>query len=175
SFLMGCLDIISLESEIRLTLYKNLFSRKPFQLMKVIIEKIFVTENQENEGIFFTLIKNPKQTLQHSIRLDVINDCLSIDTNTAEFCCEIIQTIFNEYELKELIPYFKHSVENFKGHFDLVLQHLTATAFLKEFVFKFLENYTREDSLPKSLIKEVNDCLNIKHPNIRSIKSYFSL
>ncbi|CAI2192020.1 19558_t:CDS:2, partial [Funneliformis geosporum] len=49
---------------------------------------------------------------------------------------------------------------------DEVIQSLvfdiTLVAFLKEFVYKFLKNYVQEDnSLFKSLIKEINDYLNL--------------
>ena len=49
SFISINLELISLESKVRLILYKNLFSREPFELVGDIIEKIFVTENQQNK------------------------------------------------------------------------------------------------------------------------------
>src|SRR4051812_6437872 len=74
SFISRSLELISLESEVRLILYKNIFSREPFELVGIIIEKIFVTENQQNKRIFFKLIKNSKKVLVLSIRLKTIND-----------------------------------------------------------------------------------------------------
>src|ERR1051325_612429 len=111
SFIKRSLKLIPLESEVRLVLYKNLFSRNPFNLMNSIIEKIFVTEYQQDKQIFFTLIKNSEEVLQLSNRLNVINDNIKIDSNMAEFCCEIIQKIFSRLELNELSPYFHHSIE----------------------------------------------------------------
>ena len=106
---MRSLEIIPLESEVRSIFTKSYFHETTFKLINVIIEKIFNTENQEKDGIFLTLIINPKQALQHSIRLSIINDCLDIkksDTNMEEL---VIQSIFNEFKM--LMPYFKQTVE----------------------------------------------------------------
>ncbi|CAB4443923.1 unnamed protein product [Rhizophagus irregularis] len=177
SFILRSLEIIPLESEVRLVLYENLFSQKPFKLINNIIEKIFDDENQQNEGIFFTLIKNPKQALQHSIRLNVINNCLSsknLDTNIKEICCEMIQAIFSEFELKELIFHFPNFIENITEN--SILQHITVIAFLKEFTVKFWKDYKQDENLlPESSIKMINEYVNINHPLVQSFKSYFSL
>ncbi|CAG8465174.1 181_t:CDS:2 [Funneliformis mosseae] len=158
SFIMRCLEIIPLESEVRLILYKFLFSRKPFQFISVIVEEIFVTENQEREGIFLTLIKDPEQALGHSSRLKVINNCLDIKNDVAEICCELIQPFFNSFELKDLSPYFIHLIGTFTNHLVCqqlsALQQVIATAFLKEFAYKFWKNYTQEDL--GTLVKEIN-------------------
>ncbi len=158
SFIMRCLEVIPLESEVRLILYKHLFSRKPFQLINVIIEEIFVTENQEKDEIFFILIKNPERALQQSIRLCAINDCLNIEnSDMMEICCEIIQPFFNGFELKKLIPYFKHLIEHLIKQEDLALQQISALqqitliAFLKEFTYKFWNHYMQKD---KPLVEE---------------------
>ena len=85
SFITRILKLISLESETRLTLYKDLFSRNPFKLVDIIIDKIFTTEVRQNKRIFFTLIKSSEEALKFSIRLKAINDNIrSIDSNMAE-------------------------------------------------------------------------------------------
>jgi hypothetical protein len=172
SFIIKSLEIIPLESEVRLTIYKNLFTRKPFKFVKEIIEKIFITENEGKKGIFFTLINNPKQALKQSIGLNAINELKNFDNNMNEICCEIIQEFFKDYELKKLIPYFKNSVEIYMK--DIIFQHIISKAFLKEFAFK-LWNYCKkeENLLPKSLINDINNCLKIKHPTIKNLKSCF--
>ena len=43
AFIMKCLEIIPLESEVRQILYKNLFSQKSFNLINGIFEKIFIS------------------------------------------------------------------------------------------------------------------------------------
>ncbi|CAB4443921.1 unnamed protein product [Rhizophagus irregularis] len=175
SFIMKCLEIIPLESEVRLTLYRNLFLQKPFNLTNEIIEKIFIDEIQQNDEIFFTLINSSKQVLQHSIRLNVINNCLNdnnLNTNTGELCCEIIQAIFGKSELKKLISYFPNFIEDTTEN--SALQHITVIAFLKEFTVKFWKDYMQdESSLPESSIKMVNEYVTINHPLVQSFKSYF--
>jgi hypothetical protein len=176
SFIMKSLEIIPFESEVWPILYKNLFSRKSFNLINEIIEKIFIDENQQNDGIFLMLINNPKKALQHSVRLNVINDCLDIknlDTNMGKLCCEIIQSIFSEFDYMELISYFPNFIENTTEHF--ALQHITLISFLREFTVKFWKYYQQdENSLPKSSIIMINERLKIEHPLIQSFKSYFS-
>ncbi|GBC06772.1 hypothetical protein RclHR1_07030002 [Rhizophagus clarus] len=179
SFIMRILDLVPIESEIRLTICKNIFMQKPFQLINVIIEKIFITEKQHNEQIFLILIKNPEVALQLSNRLMFINKNLNIndsESSIVELCCEIIQTIFNEFDLKELFSYFKCSIETFKKQEDFPLQKIASIALLKEFVFKFWYNYLYEDNtLSRSLINEINNCFEIDHLFIQSLKSYFLL
>ncbi|PKC60440.1 hypothetical protein RhiirA1_539838, partial [Rhizophagus irregularis] len=179
SFITRSLKLISLESEIRLTLYKNIFSQYSFKLMNNgIIEKIFNNEIQQNEQIFFTLIKNPEEALQLSIRLKTINDNINdINSNMAEFCCEIIQSIFNRFEMNEMLPYFKNSIESLMKQEYLPLQQITSIAFLKEFINKYWKNYFQENnSISKSLVNEINDIMKISgHLFIQSIKSYFML
>ncbi|CAB5203338.1 unnamed protein product [Rhizophagus irregularis] len=164
SFIKRSLNLISLESEIRLTLYKHIFSQYSFRLMNNgIIEKIFTTEIQQNKQIFFILIKNSEKALQLSIRLKTINDNINdINSNMAESCCEIIQSIFNQFELNELLPYFKDSIESSTKQEDLLLQQITSIAFLKEFINKYWKNYFQKDNfLSKSLIKEINNIMKI--------------
>ncbi|GBC14841.2 hypothetical protein GLOIN_2v1788049 [Rhizophagus irregularis DAOM 181602=DAOM 197198] len=179
SFITRSLKLISLESEIRLTLYKNIFSQYSFKLMNNgIIEKIFNNEIQQNEQIFFTLIKNPEEALQLSIRLKTINDNINdINSNMAEFCCEIIQSIFNRFEMNEMLPYFKNSIKSLMKQEYLPLQQITSIAFLKEFINKYWKNYFQENnSISKSLVNEINDIMKISgHLFIQSIKSYFML
>ncbi|GBC14826.2 hypothetical protein GLOIN_2v432849 [Rhizophagus irregularis DAOM 181602=DAOM 197198] len=176
SFITRSLKLISLESEIRGTLYRNIFSQYSFKLMNdCIIEKIFETEIQQNEQIFFMIIKNPEEALQLSIRLKTINDNIKyINSNMAEFCCEIIQKIFSKFKLNELLPYFKNSIDSLMKQENLPLQQITSIAFLKEFINKYWKNYFQEDnSLSKSLIKEINDIMKIS--DVQSINSYFIL
>ncbi|PKC59355.1 hypothetical protein RhiirA1_493118 [Rhizophagus irregularis] len=176
SFITRSLKLISLESEIRVTLYRNIFSQYSFKLMNDgIIEKIFETEIQQNEQIFFMIIKNPEEALQLSIRLKTINDNIKdINSNMAEFCCEIIQKIFSKFKLNELLPYFKNSINSLMKQENLPLQQITLIAFLKEFINKYWKNYFQEDnSLSKSLIKEINDIMKIS--DVQSINSYFIL
>ncbi|GBC04617.1 hypothetical protein RclHR1_05780008 [Rhizophagus clarus] len=182
SFIKKSLKLIPLESEIRLILYRNIFSQSPFNLMNSIIEKVFITESQQNNQIFFTLIeKNSEESLQNSIRLENINDNIkNIDSKMAELCCNVIQRIFSKFELNELSPYFKHAIKSFVQE-DLllnqifILQQITSIALLKEFINKFWKNYFQEDnSLSMSLIEEIKDVLKINnHPIIQFIQSYF--
>ncbi|CAB5384537.1 unnamed protein product [Rhizophagus irregularis] len=179
SFITRNLRLIPLESDVRLILYKNIFSQSSFILMNSIIEKIFTIEFQQNKEIFFMLMKNPEESLQ-SIRLKTINDNIKdIGSNIAELCCNIIQKIFSKLEFNELSPYFKYAIESFVQE-DLLLQQLfilqqiTSIAFLKEFINQFWKKYF---SLSSSMIKEINDIMKINNDNpfIQSIRSYFAL
>ncbi|CAG8451704.1 2343_t:CDS:2, partial [Funneliformis mosseae] len=77
-----------------------------------------------NERIFFTLIIS-EAALQLSIGLNAINDMIkTINSDIMILSCEIIQSIFNEFELKELLPYFKHSIETITRS-DLSSQHIS--------------------------------------------------
>ncbi|RIA97746.1 hypothetical protein C1645_871114 [Glomus cerebriforme] len=181
TFITRVLDLISLKSEVRLILYKNLFSREPFELIGIIIEKIFITEHHQNRRIFFKLIKNSKKILKLSNRLNTINNSIkNLNSDMGVLCCEIIQKILYKFGLDELSPYFKHSIESFTNQEDLslqqtfMLQQITSIAFLKEFIYKYWKNYIQEDnSLSKSLIKEINEIMNISHSFIQSLKTYF--
>ncbi|UZO24837.1 uncharacterized protein OCT59_017131 [Rhizophagus irregularis] len=179
SFVTRSLKFISLESEIRLTLYRNIFSQLSFKLMNNgIIEKIFNNEIQQNGQIFFILIKNPEKALQLSLRLKTINDNIKdINSNMAESCCEIIQTIFNKFELNEFLPCFMNSINLLMKQENLPLQQITSIAFLKEFINKYWKNYFQEDnSLSKSLINEINDVMKISgYLFIQSMQTYFIL
>ncbi|GBC04618.1 hypothetical protein RclHR1_05780009 [Rhizophagus clarus] len=177
-FITKNLKLIPLESDTRLILYKNIFSKCTFKLMSGIIRKIFITELQQNKQIFFTFIKNPEEALQLSIRLKTINDSFkNIDSYKIELCSEIIQTIFNEFELNELLFYFKYSIESIiTQQEDLSLQQITSIAFLKEFISKFWNNYfQKNDSLSKSIIQKINEVIKINHASIKFLQSYFVL
>ncbi|CAB4393294.1 unnamed protein product [Rhizophagus irregularis] len=179
SFITRNLKLIPLESDVRLILYKNIFSQSSFILMNSIIEKIFTIEFQQNKEIFFMLMKNPEESLRQSIRLKTINDNIKdIDSNIAELCCDIIQKIFSKFEFNELSPYFKYAIESFVQE-DLllqqifILQQITSIAFLKEFINQFWKKYF---SLSSSMIKEINDIMKINNDSfIQSIRFYFAL
>jgi hypothetical protein len=177
SFITRSLKLISLESEVRLNLYKNIFLQSSSKLMSNIIRKIFTTEIQQNKQIFFTLIKNSEEALQLSARLKTINDNFkSINSYTMELCSEIIQTIFVKFELNELLLYFQYSVESIITQKDLPLQQVTSIAYLKEFINKFWNNYFQKDnSLSKSLVQKINEVIKIEHSSIKFIQSYFVL
>ncbi len=178
SLITRSLKLIPLESEIQQILYKNIFLRNPFKLIGIIIEKIFTTEIQQNKQIFFTLMINSEEALYLSIGLNAIHNNI-LNSDTALLCCEIIQSIFNEFEFKELLTHFKHLIKVFAKQEDLKqeglsLQQITLIAFLKNFICKFWMDYIQEDnSLSKSLIEEINDCMNINYFYMRSLQSYF--
>ncbi|GES72902.1 hypothetical protein GLOIN_2v432849 [Rhizophagus clarus] len=180
SFITRILEFIPLDSEVRLILYKNLFSRDPFELVNIIIKKVFITEYQQNKRIFLKLIKNSKKILELSKRLSIINDNIKkLDSDMAVICCEIIQPILNEFKLIELSTYFKYSIRLFtdqglSSQRTSILQQLTSIAFLKEFISKYWKNYIQKDNFfSKSLIEEINNGMKINHSFIQYLQSYF--
>src|SRR6266542_6270204 len=146
SFVMRCLALIPIESDVRLSLYKRLFSNEPFPLMSAIIERIFIEENDENSNIFFTIIINAEAALRQSARLNIINECFKdLDTNMTTLCCDIIeQTFFMDSELEDL-DYFGHALEALHKQGTPALQKITAIALLKEFVRRFWDGFLQED------------------------------
>ena len=64
----------------------------------------------------------------------------------AEICCEIIQNIFTEFKLEELLPYFKYSIEAFTAQGDSALQKITSIALLREFIHEFWKNYIQKNN-----------------------------
>ncbi|CAB4390800.1 unnamed protein product [Rhizophagus irregularis] len=189
SFIMRCLGLISIESDVRLSLYKRLFSNEPFSLMGVIIERIFLKEDVEQEDVFFTLITNPAEALRRSARLNIINKCLNdLDTNMATLCCDVIeQAFFMNDELKNLEPFFGHALEAMYVQGGPALQKITSIAFLKEFVRRFWDSFIQEDKNRPiaytqmeeddfdsgEVIDQINTYMNIAHPLVYSLKMYF--
>ncbi|RIA86037.1 hypothetical protein C1645_741134 [Glomus cerebriforme] len=188
SFIMRCLALIPIESNVRLSLYKKLFSSEPFPLMGAIVERIFLKEDIENEDTFITIITDAKVALRQSARLNVINDCLQdLDTNMATLCCDVIeQTFFMNEEFENLAPYFGTVIEALYRQGRPALQKITAIAFLKEFVRRFWDSFLQDDrNRPiaynkmeeyfdsDELIDQINNYMNFSHPLIYSLKMYF--
>ncbi|PKY17154.1 hypothetical protein RhiirB3_521757 [Rhizophagus irregularis] len=189
SFIMRCLGLIPIESEVRLSLYKKLFSNEPFSLMGAIIERIFLKEDTEQDDVFFTLITNPAEALRRSARLNIINKCLTnLDTNMATLCCDVIeQAFFMNDELKNLEPFFGHALEALYVQGGPALQKITSIAFLKEFVRRFWDSFIQEDKNRPiaytqmeeddfdsgEVIDQINTYMNFAHPLVYSLKMYF--
>jgi len=192
SFVMRCLALIPIESDVRLSLYKKLFSNEPFPLMSAIIERIFVAEDDENEDIFLTIITNVKEALRRSARLNTINKCFKdLDTNMATLCCDVIgQILLNNYQLNDLVklePYTGRALEALYVKEAPALQKITAISLLKEFVRRFWDSFLQEDKNrpiaynrmqegdfdSDELINQINNSMNFAHPLIHSFKIYF--
>ncbi|CAG8495506.1 695_t:CDS:10, partial [Dentiscutata erythropus] len=142
-FIIKCLDVLPLISNIRLDLYKNLFSKDPFPLMSIIIYKIFQQEDEKNKDIFFQLLKMPKNARIISPRLNAINNCLSnhgLGSFMATLCCDVLQkSIFSNCTLEYSAEYFQDAIKALlRPESDLATLHRIASiAFLKEFVHQF--------------------------------------
>ncbi|RIA92696.1 hypothetical protein C1645_804473 [Glomus cerebriforme] len=184
SFIMRCLALIPIKSDVRLRLYEKLFSKEPFPLMGAIIERIFLKEGIENEDIFFTMITDPEKALRQSARLNTINNCLKdLDTNMATLCCDVIeQTFFIDEELENLAPFFEQAVEALYRKGRPILQKLSSIAFLKEFVRRFWDNFFQEDKMEGDddnddtsgeLIDKIDNIMTFTHPLIHSFRIYF--
>ncbi|CAG8539341.1 15452_t:CDS:2 [Funneliformis caledonium] len=115
--------------------------------------------------------------LEGSIIHGKLDQCLFIQAINL-----LLQKIYDEEEYEQDLDILLslYSVEPFLKHGDLALQQLsslqqiTSIAFLKEFVHKFWENYMQKNnSLSRSLVKEINDCMKNNQSFIQSLKSYF--
>ncbi|PKY42427.1 hypothetical protein RhiirA4_397377 [Rhizophagus irregularis] len=189
SFIMRCLALIPIESNVRLIFYKKLFSNEPFPLMGAIIERIFLKEDSENEDTFFTIITDSEEVLRQSARLNIINDCLKdLDTNMATLCCDVIeQTFYINEELENLSAFFVPALEALYRQGRPPLQKIASIALLKEFVRRFWDNFLQEDKNSPiaykrmeeenfdsdELIDQINNSMNLAHPMIISLKFYF--
>jgi hypothetical protein len=188
SFIMRCLALIPIESDVRLSLYEKLFSKGPFPLMGAIIERIFLKEDIENEDIFFTVITDFEDALIQSPRLKIINKCLeNLDTNMATLCCDTIeQTFFMNEELENLGAYIGFALEALYKQSIPSLQKITSIALLKEFVRRFWDSFIKKDiNNPdqmeegdndfehNELLDQINNILTFVHPLIHSLKIYF--
>ncbi|RIA89917.1 hypothetical protein C1645_805996 [Glomus cerebriforme] len=188
SFIMRCLALIPIESDVRLRFYEKLFSKEPFPLMGAIIERIFIKEDMENEDIFITIITDAEAALRQSARLNIINNCLKdLDTKMATLCCDVIeQTFFMNEELENLAPFFGQAVEALYRKGRPILQKLTSIALLKEFVRRFWDSFLQEDknrpiaynkmeedNFSDELINQINNIMTFAHPLIHSLKIYF--
>ncbi|CAH1767289.1 15726_t:CDS:2, partial [Entrophospora sp. SA101] len=189
SFILRCLDIVDLESKLRLQLYGKIFSQRPFPLMSAIIQRIFLQEDEdEDESIFLTILENPGLAIRDSARLNVINTCLKnqgLDSMMSTLCCDVIQTLFETFELSDLANYFGFAAKAITNLGTEALQKITAIAFLKVFVEGFWNECIQRHNYQQPivfdlmetdgavLIKEINDFMSIPNPLIHSLKIYF--
>ncbi|CAJ0906429.1 11180_t:CDS:2 [Entrophospora sp. SA101] len=192
SFILKCLDIIDLESKLRLQLYGKIFGQKPFPLMGAIIQHIFLQEDKdEDESILLTILGNPDLAIHNSTRLNVINTCLKnqgLDSMMSTLCCDVIQTLFaTTFELSDLTNYFRFAAGAITNLGTEPLQKITTIAFLKEFVEGFwneciqdhnyhepiISNLIGIDFDGTALIREINNFMSIPNPLIHSLKIYF--
>ncbi|GBC14226.1 hypothetical protein GLOIN_2v1789429 [Rhizophagus irregularis DAOM 181602=DAOM 197198] len=185
TFIMRCLALIPIESDVLLSFYKKLFSNEPFPLMGAIIERIFIKENVENEGIFFTILTDFEEAVRQSARLNLINKCLGdLDTNMATLCCDTIeQSFFMNKKLENLAAFFGLALEALHKQGRPSLQKITSVALLKEFVRRFWDSFLPKDPLvfdkadqnnfDNEIINQINNILTFSHPLIHSLKIYF--
>ncbi|CAG8439539.1 3367_t:CDS:10 [Acaulospora colombiana] len=193
AFIMRCLDIIPLESPVLQNIYQDIFSQDPFPLIGSIISRIFLKEDNENEGAFFALFTEPQRILTISPRLRIINACLKskkADSLMAALCCDIIQqNYFSVLEIAEMVNYFNPAAKTLIATGIEPLQLISAIAFLKEFVGRLWdttideENFTRPITLNQmmelghlngdAIIAQINGYMETDHPLIHSLKIYF--
>ncbi|GES90916.1 hypothetical protein GLOIN_2v1785271 [Rhizophagus clarus] len=190
SFIMKCLALIPIDSNVRLSFYEKLFSKEPFPLMGAIIERIFIKEDEENEDIFFTVITDFEEALIQSPRLNIINKCLeNLGTDMATLCCDTIeQTFFMNEELENLGAFIGPALEALYKQGIPSLQTITSIALLKEFVCRFWDSFIKKDNNNpdqmdeydfdndfdnNEFLEQINNILTFVHPLIHSLKIYF--
>ncbi|RIB19825.1 hypothetical protein C2G38_2141452 [Gigaspora rosea] len=191
AFILRCLDVIPLESSVRLNLYRGLFSQLPFPLMGAIISNIFKTEEEKINNVFFRLIQEPTEILTISQRLNIINSCIKVtDLNSeiAALCCDVIQLeFFWKCNLNQLAPYFRKAADALNISGVQPMQRIASIAFLKEFVRRLWDSMIPEgiDQAIKfpavgfnpfngpALLEDINNSMNLTHPLIHSLKIYF--
>ncbi|CAG8518032.1 9622_t:CDS:10, partial [Cetraspora pellucida] len=184
TIILSFLDIIPVESDVRIQLYKQLFSGEPLQLMSVIIKRIFAIEEEHHKEVFFKLIQNETNILQISQRLYVIDKSIKdLTSDVATLCCDIIQhEYFHKTNLTTLAPYLQSALEVICNEVQS-LKQIVAIAFLKEFVGMFwdLVFQDKDRSIKHHLMRiEQHELLNnivgfmdMSQPLIHSLKIYF--
>ncbi|RHZ83844.1 hypothetical protein Glove_87g84 [Diversispora epigaea] len=190
SFITRCLDVISIESQVILHLYQNIFSREPFSLIGPIISRIFAKEDDEN--IFFGIFENAHMILQRSPRMNVINTALKakdLNSPMAALCCDIIQqNYFSVLDMDDMVEYFLSASNALLNAGIEPLQLISSIAFLKEFVGKLwdttiTDDFTQPIAIDKimeignfnvqAVLDQINNVMAIENPLIYSLKIYF--
>ncbi|RIA84473.1 hypothetical protein C1645_742305 [Glomus cerebriforme] len=191
-FILRCLDMIALESPVRLYLYKQIFSSLPFPLMGAIILRIFKTEEKEFSNSILQLIRQPQQILQNSRRLATINECFNINNLNnmmATLICDTFQQgFFSKLDLITLVDGFNSAINALYGNDIQPLQRIASIAFLKEFTNQFWKYLIKrnEDYIQpithnllvakefngKLLVEQFNSAMSIAHPLITSFGLY---
>ncbi|CAJ0766969.1 13664_t:CDS:10 [Entrophospora sp. SA101] len=188
SIFKKCLEILPIESPVRINLYKKLFSDVPFPLMGTIIKQIFQSEENIKNNIFFELVNDPRNI---SPRLDVIDKCLKFQqphSRMSALCSDIIQkTFFSQYDLHVLSINFRQAIAVLHSNVRKDIQLICAISLLKEFVHRFWDTTLQEDPMkpiyfdlmetnnfnPTTLIEDINESMGLLHPLIHSLKVYF--
>ncbi|PKK80816.1 hypothetical protein RhiirC2_723487 [Rhizophagus irregularis] len=191
-FILRCLDMLTLESPVRLYLYRETFSSSPFPIMGAIISRIFGTEEKECPNSILHLIQQPKQILQHSERLATINECFNINNlnvlMAALICDTFQQEFFSKLDLVALVDGFNSAINALYGNDIQPLQRIASIAFLKEFTNQFWKyiikcnedylqpithNLLEAESFDGTLLMEqFNNTMSIPHPLITSFGLY---
>ncbi|CAG8457357.1 17413_t:CDS:10 [Racocetra persica] len=188
NIILRCLDIIPLESDLRIWLYRRLFENQPFPLMGIIIQKIFETEKTAHEGIFFQLIKGQPGILTFYPRLQEIDKYLTeLDLKMATLCCDIIQRcFFAKTTIEKLVSYFPHALRTLCEEEIQPLQRISAVAFLKEFVRMFFDVVINNENASvayqldsiqgingTNFLHKIIEALKVEHSLVYSLRIYF--
>ncbi|CAG8541918.1 7651_t:CDS:2, partial [Acaulospora colombiana] len=190
SFINRCLNTLSNESPVRLFLYTKILSPDPLPLSFSIVHRIFNTEHQENEDVFFELIKNPLEVLKYSERLQLINDILEkdVDSPIACLCTDVLQIqFFGDFGIGKLSQYFLKATEVLITTDVKPLQLISAIALLKSFGTAFWESarslknslnnpisflFEDADYMVEVDLEDINKRMDAPHPLIHSFLLY---
>ncbi|CAG8748297.1 11150_t:CDS:1, partial [Dentiscutata heterogama] len=156
------------------------------------IHRIFLTEYNEHNEIFFNLINDPHEVLEGSERLQVIEDTLNkkhSDSEISALCCDVIQTQFfssqnfSIQDFQELSQYFMKATEVLVTADVKILQRISAIALLKVFITNLWNFASIQKSLTDPIefefgneedfsINDLNQRLEIQKPLIHSLMYY---
>ncbi|CAG8632902.1 13269_t:CDS:10, partial [Gigaspora margarita] len=188
SFFRRCLDIIPIDSPVRIHLYEILFGQEPRTFIGSVLSRVLLLEENLLEGIFINLIKNAKAVLGRSPHLKAINTALQnsgIDSRIMALCCDVIQNdFFAEWTFKDLTYNFNEAIEVLCSNNFEPLQLVLAVALLKKFVNGFwisletiqtieTEPITYDDADIEEVIDKINHAMRRQSSLIHSFKLYF--
>ncbi|RIB04310.1 hypothetical protein C2G38_2222712 [Gigaspora rosea] len=185
AIMLSSLDIIPIESDVRIQLYKQLFSGETMPLMSIIIKRIFEIEEEHYKEVFFKLIQNQTNVLQASHRLYVIDKSITdLTSDIATLCCDIIQhEYFHKADLATLAPYLQSTLKILCSGVQ-PLRQIAAIAFLKEFVRMFwdvvfqdrdqsIKHQLMKIEIEQELLEDLINFMDMAQPLIHSLKIFF--
>ncbi|CAG8788909.1 17712_t:CDS:1, partial [Acaulospora morrowiae] len=167
-----------------------IFSTDPLPLSFPIVHHIFKTECQEDEDIFFKLIKDPREVLINSERLRLINKILEddVDSPIAALCTDVLQTqFFDDFGVGKLSQYFMRATEILLTTEVKCLQMISAISLLKSFGKVFwkcagslknslnnpIEFIFEDDEYTVEIkLDDINRRMDVPHPLIHSFLLY---
>ncbi|CAG8651126.1 18286_t:CDS:2, partial [Acaulospora morrowiae] len=189
SFFRLCIEIILLNSPLRIHLYKILFGKESCPLFGSVLSSVLIEVIKMESVTLPRIIQNTSAILDDSIHLNAINAALKsnhLDSPIFALCVDAMQRNFFSFcSFQDLLNSFQDAVNILRSTNVEPLQSILAVALLKEFVNNLwkslvsIRDATREplefnvDVDMNRLVKNINRAMERQSLQIRSLKLYF--